>query len=473
MKVVLINPPFARVHGIKGHGGALIPLNLCCLAAYARDRHPEVEFSILDAEALALSPQQTVEKACELSADVIGITCATSAFGVVAELTQSLKKRLPNSFVVLGGPHPSALPEQSLRESSADFVAIGEGEETFSELLVALKNGKENLRSVAGLAFLENNGDYRQNEPRPLIPNLDELPFPARDLLDIELYSPPPTKRVALGPNTMISTSRGCPHNCGFCGAHLVWTRKVRMRSPVSVVDEIQECVEKFRVTSINFTDEFFTASKKRVLAICSLLRERGLTVPWVCMARAERLDDETLQAMKEAGCREISFGIESGNQDILNRICKKLDLNEAFRVVKAAQRAGMTTHASYIVGYLGETVDTIKDTIRFAKRLNTDVAAFFIASPLPGTPLYKEALETGCLRADMSWKNFSIISNEESVLEVPGLTIQEIRHWHRKALRSYYLRPAYIIARIMRIRHWYEIRNLLAGLRILFAIKK
>jgi anaerobic magnesium-protoporphyrin IX monomethyl ester cyclase len=473
MKVVLINPPFARVHGIRGHGGALIPLNLCYLAAYARDRHPEAEISILDAEALALSPQQTIEKACELSADLIGITCATSAFGVVDELTQSLKKRLPSSIVVLGGPHPSALPEQSLRESSADFVAIGEGEETFSELVETLKRGKTDFRAIRGLAFLEASGNYRKNEPRPLIPNLDELPFPARDLLNIDLYSPPPTKRVALGPNTLISTSRGCPHSCGFCGAHLVWTRKVRMRSAVSVVDEIQECVEKYKVTSVNFTDEFFTVNKKRVLAICNLLIERGLTVPWVCMARAERLDDETFRVMKEAGCREISFGIESGNQDILNRICKRLDLDEAFRVVKNAQKAGITTHASYIVGYLGETVDTIKDTIRFAKRLNTDVAAFFIASPLPGTPLYEEALETGCLRADISWKNFSIISNEESVLEVPGLTIQEIRHWHRKALRSYYLRPAYLFSRIMRVRHWYEIRNLLAGLRILFAIKK
>jgi len=176
---------------------------------------------------------------------------------------------------------------------------------------------------------------------------------------------------------------------------------------------------------------------------------------------------------MKEAGCQEISFGIESGNPEILSRIDKKLDLNEALQVVRTTQRVGITTHASYILGYLGESVETVKQTIHFAKRLNTDVAAFFIASPLPGSRLYDEALEKGYVRSDATWQDYSPLSNTESVMTLPGLPIETIRYWHRKALKSYYIRPVYILARLTRIRHWYEIRNMLKGVKILFSIKK
>jgi len=451
----------------------MIPLNLCYLAAYGRKEHPEAEFRILDAEALGLSFEEVLLQVNSFKPDLIGITTTTSAFDSIIGLCQSLKKDLFDIPIVLGGPHVSALPESSLVETGSDFVAIGEGEITFSELVAAIKHQKSDLSDIDGLAFFDKDKSFKRTRPRQLIADLDTLPFPARDLVDNQRYSPPPTKRVSLGINTMVSTSRGCPFNCGFCSFQVVWGRKTRMRSPQSVVSEIKECIQKFNVDSINFADEFFTAQKKRVLEISNLMKEEGLVVPWVCSSRASGLDRETIETMKSAGCHEISFGVESGNSEVLKRMDKKLDLAEAERVIRLTQALGITTHASYVLGYPGETVESIKDTISFAKRLNTDVAVFFIAIPLPGSRLYQEALENGFMQPDCTWLDYSWISNQPFVLETPDLPTATLRYWHRKAIRSYYFRPRYFFARLSRIRSWHEIINLFAGLRVFFSIKR
>lgn len=473
LKVILINPPFANYGGIKGHGGTMMPLNLCYLAAYVREKHPDIEFKILDSEIRGISHEDIVSETAQYSPDVIGISTNTCVFDSVIVLSKLLKEQLPQAQIVIGGPHPSALPERSLLESKANLAVIGEGELTFEEVITRLKKRDNEWSKVKGLAYKDKRGDVRVNSPRSLIKNLDTLPFPARDLIENGLYSPPATKRVSLGKNTLISTSRGCPHNCGFCAAHTVWTRRVRTRSPESVIAEIEECIDKYGIRSINFTDEFFTANKKRVMKICELICKKGLDVSWVCSARPQRLDLDILKAMKKAGCHEISFGVESGNERILRQIDKGTNLDDILNTIRLTQKAGIVTHASYILGYTGETEDTIRDTIRFAKKLNTYVAAFFIASPLPGTRLYKEALEKGYLRSNATWLDYSPLSNTESVLKLPSLSNTKIRKLHRKALRSYYLRPKYIISRILAIRHWHDVVNLFSGLKILFRIKK
>lgn len=473
MNVVLINAAFNRYGGLKGHGGSMMPLNLCYLAAYARQQNPEVEFKIFDAEIRGISHEETVQETAKFSPNLIGITTNTCVFDSVITLTTLLKEELPNVPIILGGPHVSALPQRSLQESKADFVAIREGELTFEELVAQMKEGKADWGKIDGLAYRDKNGDISVNPPRALIKDLDILPFPARDLVNNDLYTPPPTKRVSLGPNTLIATSRGCPYNCGFCGAKTVWTRKIRARGAESIVAEIKECIEKYGTRSFNFTDELFTVNKKRVLEIHRLICEQKLNIAWVCSARAEHLDRETLEAMKKAGCHEISFGIESGSPEILKRMNKSLDLEEALRVICLTKKVGIATHASYILGYIGETEETINDTICFAKKLNTQVAAFFIASPLPGTLLYQEAKEKGYIRSNATWLDYSPLSNTESVLMLPNLSTAKIRKWHRKALRSYYSRLGYIISRLLRIRHCYEIVNLFGGLKIFFRIKK
>lgn len=474
MKTILVNPAYNKFGGIKGQGGALIPLSLCCLAAYLIREEPGTDVSIIDAEAKGWSHADTVNELTTQRAELIGITTTTSSFDSVIALCKEIRSALPDVKIVLGGPHVSALPERSLQESMADFVVVGEGEITLLELVRALRDGNENYDAIAGLVYRqEGTGFCKATDPRPLIQKLDDLPMPARHLVDNSLYCPPPTKRVAKGANTLISTSRGCPHNCGFCGTKTIWGRTVRMRSAESIVEEILGCVDKYDIRSINFADDFFTAKKQRVVDICNALIKNNIQIPWVCSARAQGLDEDTFRLMKQAGCKEISFGIESGNQELLAHIDKKLNLEEAYQTIKIAQKVGITTLASYVIGYIGETEESIRDTVRFAKRLNTDVATFFVAIPLPGTALSKEAQEKGYLRPDATWLDYAPFAETESVLLTPEFPKGRLRELQEQILKEYYIRPSYILKRILRLRHWYEIENLIEGLKILLSFKR
>ena len=473
MHVVLINPPFTRYGGLMGHGGTMAPINLCYLAAYGRQQHPDVDFSIIDAEVLKYGHKETIERVAKYMPELIGISAVTPVFDSVIQLTKQLKIRFPKTKIMIGGAHPSALPEGTLYETGADFAVIGEGEEQFSHIIGKLKDRSDDWSELKGTAYFDHNGKVKRGPAQEVIQDLDALPLPARDLIDNKLYLPAPTKRVRGGPNTLLVAGRGCPYNCGFCSAQTVWTRRIRSRSPESIVDEVQHCIEDYGIRSFHFTDELFTVKKARVLEICKSFIENNLEMAWDCSARAHHLDMETLEAMREAGCSQISFGIESGNQNILQKIDKVLDLKEAERVVRLTQKAGIKTHASYMFGYLGENEKTMSDTISFAERLNTDIAAFFVASPLPGTPFYTESLEKGYLKPNTSWINFSPLSNEEGVIDFPDLSSDVIRKYHRKAIRSYYLRPAYILRKLYSLRHWYEIQNLFAGIRLFLNIKR
>jgi len=451
MRVALINPAFNRYGGIKGHGGSMMPLNLCYLAAYIRNRNVQVR--IFDAEVNGWSHEATVGIVRHYNPHLIGMTTNTCVFDSVIALSKLLKIALPNIPIVAGGSHVSALPRQSLHETDLDSVVVGEGEIAFKIIVRRIQEHQE-LKDI----YL---GEY--------IKNLDDLPFPARDLLDNEKYSPPPTKRVSSGPNTLISTSRGCPYNCGFCGAHTVWGKTTRMRSALSVVSELEHCINAYGIRSFNFTDELFTVNRLRVVSICNSIISKNLDISWVCSARAQGLDDEILKLMYKAGCREIGFGIESGNKQVLENIDKSLDLDKARAVLKRTKRARITTHASYMFGYLGETKKSMKDTFRYAKKVNTDIAAFFIASPLPGTRFYREAQEF--IRPDATWIDYSPLSKSKPVVELPNLNSEVIRKFHKKALKWYYLRPRYIIARVLRLRHWYEIVNIWEGIKILLRL--
>jgi len=473
VRLLLINPPYCRYGGMRAQGGNMIPLNLCYLAAYARRSNPGAIIRILDAECCGYELHEVADEAATFGPDLVGITANTIAFDCVTDLASVLRQDLPSAQIVLGGPHVSALPQRSLRETGANWCVVGEGEVTFCELIDYLAGRADGPERIDGLAYIDGKGRFRQTAQRRPIEDLDSLPFPARDLVDNRRYCPPPTKRVGDGLNTVVSTSRGCPHRCGFCAFKAIWGQRVRARSPASVVTEVEECIAKYGVRSINFCDEFFTLNKPRVAQICQLMKAKRLDVAWVCSARAEKLDRQTLTLMREAGCHEISFGIESGDPDTLTRMDKKLDLHEATRVVRAAQRVGITTHASFILGYLGETVDTMKRTIRLAKTLNTDVAAFFVVSPLPGSKLYGDAVTKGYLRKDASWADYAMLSNRDPVLVQPDLPPKVVRRWHRKAIQSYYLRLRYLLARVSRIRHLYEVQNMLMGLRTFIALRR
>lgn len=471
MKVMLINPPFTNYGGLEGHGGKAPPLNLGYLAAYVRQQRRYYDISILDAEVLGMTFEKIEAHIKKEKPDVIGITSSTPAFLSALRISRICKDVDANIKVILGGIHPSAFPIQTASEKSIDFVVVGEGELTFLDLLDAIEK-KNGYQDISGIAYRDD-GIVIQNRPRQLIENLDTLPFPARDLMQNELYSPPPTKRVSTFKATSLTSARGCPYNCNFCSAHVIWTRRYRFRNAENVVDEMEYCVSNFGIREFAITDELFALNRDKALTFCEEILNRGLNIAWVCMSRAGQVDEELLKMMKRAGCKEISFGLESGDEEMLSKIIhKKSTLDTARQTIGLVKKVGIRTHASYMIGNIGETERTIRKTIEFAKELNTDVAAFFIASPLPGTELYEQALKLGYIRKDANWSDFSPLSKNRPVMTLPGLSPEDLMKWHRRAIWEYYVRPRYIIKRIFGLRSKVDFLNLSNGLRLFFRIE-
>ena len=467
--IVLINPPFARYGGVRGHGGKSAPLNLAYLAAIVRRERSDIKVSIIDAEGLDMRLDELCRQVAERKPDLIGITCPTPAFYIIQELCLALKEQQPDATLILGGPHPTALPEQSLVETQSDVVVIGEGELTFLELVENLITGKA-LDDVAGLAFIKD-GKFIQTTGRELITDLDMLPFPAKDLLPLEQYYLPPTKRIREGKATNMLTSRGCPYPCTFCNARAFWGKKTRIRSIPNVLDEIQECVEVYELTEFSFHDELFTLRKDRVMEMCQGILDRKLDISWTCMARSGSVNPKLLAAMKKAGCGKIGFGFESGNQGMLEHMKKKESLENGLRSVRFCQETGIDVAGAFILGHPGETEETIKDTIRFAIELNVDSAAFFIAIPYPGTELYDMAIQNGYIRKDFTWDMFAPVSNLESPMVIPTMTPAELDYWKKKAFRSFYLRPSYLGRQLGKIRSIADAMNLLRGFQTFLKI--
>ena len=240
MKVLFLNPPFTEYAGLEGHGGKALPLNLAYLAAYLRQERPDIALDVLDCEARELGYEQIREEVRNIQPDIVAITTPTPAFTQVLEVCKIVKQLSPRIKIVLGGPHPTALPQETIAEFDVDILVIGEGEITFAELVNALDKNLP-LQEIKGIVYKDENGNIKQTEKRELIHDLDSLPFPARDLFDTDLYFAPPTKRMSDKKSGNMITSRGCCYQCTYCMASYLWQRLVRFRSIKNVVDEIEE----------------------------------------------------------------------------------------------------------------------------------------------------------------------------------------------------------------------------------------
>ncbi len=466
MKILFINPPFSKYDGIEGHGGKAAPLNLGYLASYTRQQKPKIKVDILDCEGLNLSYEQIKKYLIKFGPDVAALTMPTPAYEHVILIANIIKSLDQKTIVIVGGPHPTALPNNVLSEKSIDFAVIGEGEITFLELVNALEKNENDFYRIKGLSF-KSGGKIIINQPRELIKNLDILPFPAKDILPLNAYYLPPTKRITSGSSTNIVTSRGCPFNCTFCMAKTIWQRTTRFRSVKNVLDEIEECVKKYKHQDFSFHDELFTADRKRVMEFCYELKRRHLNIKWVCQARCGTVDEELLRNMKEAGCEKIAFGFESGDEKILRLMGKNNNLANAYESTRLCKKVGIKVAGAFILGYPGETKKTIEKTINFAKKLNPDTAAFFIAMPFPGTELFNLAIEKSYLKEPINWKTFAPVSNDLPPMEIPNITKEELMKLKKYAYRSFYLRPKYILRKLSEIKNFEDIKNLLRGVKI------
>ncbi|MFH0803973.1 MAG: radical SAM protein [Candidatus Tagabacteria bacterium] len=472
MKVLFLNPPFTDYGGLEGHGGKALPLNLAYLAAYLREKRPAIEIKVLDCEGLGLRYAEIEEKIREISPDIVGITAPTPAFAQVLEICRIIKKISPKIVTVVGGPHPTALPEETTAEKNIDISVLFEGEIAFTELVDALDKDRP-LDDIKGIVFKDKEGNIRQTPKRESIRDLDALPFPARDLFPLEIYFPPPTKRMSDKKAGNMITSRGCPYQCTYCMASFMWQRKVRFRSIKNVVDEIEECINKYGIGEFNFHDELFTVNKARTIEFCREVVKRNLDIAWVCMIRVDYTDEETLGWMKKAGCKKIMFGFESGSQMILDKMKKRVALDKAETAVKLVKKIGIKTAGNFMLGNIGETEKTIRQSIDLAKKLNTDTMAFFAASPYPGTEFYRIAKANGYFRKDFEWKDFTLVSNNLPPLNLPGLPAERILYWQKRAYREYYLRPRYILGKLFSVRNLVDLKNLYNGAKLFLRLEK
>jgi anaerobic magnesium-protoporphyrin IX monomethyl ester cyclase len=375
MKVALIAPPYPLEESPSP------PLGICYAAASFEDAGARVR--IFDFIVRKYTPEKLKKELDAFNPDVVGANSVTMNFPVAAGILKTVKKHNPSIITMMGGPHVTFDADITLTKyPEIDVVALGESELTIKELLPRIRDRRA-WEAIRGIAFLKD-GQVVNTGPREFIQDLDSLPVPSRHLLPVSRY-------MALGFPVSIITSRGCPNQCIFCQGRRMVGQKVRYRDPVLVVDEI-ESILAYGFTRINIADDFFTSNKKRVRLICDEIIKRGIKFEWSAFARVDSVDKDCLKIMMDAGCDTVSFGIESGNPEMLKRVKKRITLDQARNAVQACKDVGMKIFASFMVGLPGESQKTLNDTHNFAEELDIDYGYHYLA-PFPGTTL-KENLE-------------------------------------------------------------------------------
>jgi anaerobic magnesium-protoporphyrin IX monomethyl ester cyclase len=446
MNILLINP--APLGTLKATGVLFPPLGLLYVAAYAeREGHYVV---VRD-----LAVRRKKEGVDFKKYDVVGISTDTTRHRQALRLAKRAKAN--GCTVVMGGPHPGYVDEEILLTKRVDFIVHGEGEVTFSELAASLQRDDRNFHSIQGISFFSN-GQLVRTVPRPFIEDLDRLPLPARHLVHMDDY-----QRTKFGgrPITPLITSRGCPYQCAFCASSHFWGTKSRMRSVASVLKEIEEIHGRYRFNAMAFVDDTFNLIPKRVIEICNGIVQKKLDIWWWCLSRIDLLlrNEEMVKRMVRAGAKSVFIGVESSNSRTLEELRKGFHVEETIQTVEMLKRNGLEIHASYILGGLSDTVKTIHDTIRFAKRLDTNVAQFAILTPYPGTAIYQQVKDR-----IFKWRSpWSFFDMQHLVFKHDHLSFIRMEWLLLKAHLLYYTRSKKGIQDI-----WYHIKKHRLGIRTL-----
>lgn len=417
---------------------------------------------IVDIDADEVSEQDFIREIKTNDYGMVGITTTTPTFNKAVCLSRLVKQNC-DAVTVLGGIHATIMPEESMKSDTVDFIVKGEGEKTILELIDYLE-GRTELEFVDGI-YYRKNGNILKNKERSLIDNLDEIPFPARHLFNQQRYAYPDTLYSCAFP---IITSRGCPANCSYCNSKNIFSRRFRFRSPQNVVDEIEYLTKNFKAKEIHIWDDNFTVRKEGVFQIRDEIKRRNIKVKFAFPngLRADCVDEARLRALKEMGTYSVAFGVESGNQKVLDRVNKNIKLEEIEVAFKLTKKIGLETWAFFMIGLPSETANTIKDTINFAIKLNPDVAKFHILKPFPGTEVYKEFMELGLL-LDNNFDHFGIHTPPVHRLETLGPN--DLLEWHRKAYRYFYLRPSILLKQLLRLKSFNRLKlNLTAAVGVL-----
>lgn len=459
MKVLLINPP--RENEIIGNNPSIIeeergynpPLGLLYIAGYLVENSNH-NITVIDAQVEELGYDALLSKILSVKPDVVGLTTMTLTLIDVLKVVDLVKKIDKNTKVVLGGPHVHLFPEETINIENVDFLVLGEGEESFKELLDYIDE-KPHLKNIPGIVF-KDNGKTINTGIRPMNKNLDELPFPARHLVPYKKYSSLLCKGKIV---TTVFTSRGCPFKCTFCDRpHL--GSGFRARSAKNIVDELEECV-RMGIHDFLFYDDTFTINRKRVLEVCNEIINRKLDIAWDIRTRVDVVNEEMLKLLNKTGCQGIHYGIEAGSEKILKVLQKGITIDKAKQVFDLTRKYRIPILAYFMIGNPTETKDDIYSTFKVTRALKPDYIHMTILTPFPGTKIYLDGLKSGIIKKDF-WREFA--KNPTPDFTPPHwneiFTRDELNELLIEGYRKFYIRPSYILKRITKIRSLSELKK-------------
>lgn len=372
--------------------------------------------------------------------EMVGISFITPQYYLAKRCCEISKSLGRGIITVAGGAHVSALPMEFLAEKDVDFVVIGEGELTLVELVDAIESCAVDFNNIKGLGY-KKDGKIHINPPRELIPDIDKLPMPYWKDLAKGRYIEFPTGYEKETRYFTIITGRGCPFQCNFCASDIIFKRKLRVRSPENVFNEIKWLYDNYEARYFNFVDDTLTLKRKNVLDLCRMIIDSGMNITWRGTSRVNVVDPEILRYMKDAGCHLISYGIESGDPQILNLIKKNISLEQAKKAVTITKEAGIIAHGFFMVGNLGETWETVNRTIDFMKELDADSVSCSIIVPFPGTEIYKIAKARGWLM-ETNWEKYNTtphyIGYFPPVMRTESMSQEELVEAYYKVINSF-----------------------------------
>jgi anaerobic magnesium-protoporphyrin IX monomethyl ester cyclase len=454
-KVALVNPPT-----LKGvfHHQLYVPIGLAYLAAVVEKGGHELQ--VIDCPALGMDQDSLKRKLEAFQPDLVGVTSMTPTIQSALQSTRVAKEACPDATVVIGGPHATFMDKQILTdEPSVDVVARGEGEETLLEL-AQIATGQKNFHDVLGITF-RNGNEIVQTPVRRAIRNLDELPYPAYDHFALEKY-------LLYGKLFLpVITSRGCPFQCAFCTTSRILGKEYRARSPKNIVDELEHIKAVYHADSFTFYDDTLTLDKGRIFKICDEIKARRINIPWDCQTRVDQVSEEILAKMKETGCQQVFFGVESGCQTILDAVNKQTTVEQNEKAIRMAKEAGLFVSISIILGYPSETPEMLQQTLEFIRRAEPDDVYLCIATPYPGTELRRVVEEKGW-KMSPDWSKYDTVT---PVFENPNLSDEAV-HKLRSDFYDGFYSPKYVLRHLLSGNRYSRVMARTAMNHILWRIK-
>ena len=441
----------------RGAGNNSFNYGIACVATYLREKGFNV--SLVDCQFLGDVEKELSEIILHRKIDLIGISCFTPTYVVATRLASLCKRIAPHVKIVLGGPHPSLYPKDTLEKNKeVDFVVFGEGEYTLHELVKGLQSSSKDFSGVKGLGFRAN-GSVVVNQPREFIADMDKLPIPAYDIYPLEKYQIQVTSYKHLPTYTLVA-SRGCPFRCTFCQVQQFLGGTVRYKSPEKIIEELKYLKNNFHARGIMFQDSTFTSNWRWTREFCNLMVQEKMDLTWMCFTRGDRVNQELLELMKKAGCYGISYGVESAKQESVDLLKKSFKIEKVVESVELSVKMGFFVTATYMLGIPGEDEEDVKRTINLANRLATQIAHFYLPIPYPESELFYQCKADGGLREDLRWEDFNMFDDSSPVYINPRIGKDKMLNLKNQAIRGYYLNPTVIYRNLKHINTLEDVRK-------------